>query len=427
MAQAPSSTEKAKTPKTNPAAKQQPAVPSLDELLDQALKNNPDVRVAEAKVREAEAELNRIRLQVSQKVISLHHDIATQKAIVEEFTQRYTTQEKLRSTGGTSQEDLRSAYLALEREKAKLAATEAEISSMVGKLPKTVTGSTVRLWNVETGKVIRTVPQLQEGTWVGSVAFSPDGKLLAVESDGTVRVFDARTGAVASAAKQEAVAPPAGSMEHKIRQALNKQITLKIQNASLEDVLKAVQSQVPDVPFHSVVAWGTGDAGKRSFQLGQLPLGAYLEAIQDTFRVNDQVVFIMREYGILVTSEADVPARAVRAVDVWKGKGWGITPGKSTSGSSDQTMAPPGLEGSVKAVDADNGMLTISLGSDAGLRLGHTLEVFHTGPEPKYWGRMQIRALCEREAVGKMISEAFQQSTKKIQVGDRVTSSRTTR
>src|SRR2546425_220306 len=39
---------------------------TLDELLAKALKDNPDLRVAESKVREAEAELNRTRLQALQ-------------------------------------------------------------------------------------------------------------------------------------------------------------------------------------------------------------------------------------------------------------------------------------------------------------------------------------------------------------------------
>src|SRR5437660_737827 len=43
--------------------------PTLEEMLNKALKDNPDIRVAEAKVREAEAELNRTRLQVTQKVL----------------------------------------------------------------------------------------------------------------------------------------------------------------------------------------------------------------------------------------------------------------------------------------------------------------------------------------------------------------------
>ena len=59
-----------------------PTVPSLEEMLTQATRDNPDVRVAEAKVREAEAELNRARLVVMQKVIELHSSLESQKAQV---------------------------------------------------------------------------------------------------------------------------------------------------------------------------------------------------------------------------------------------------------------------------------------------------------------------------------------------------------
>src|SRR5690349_11077908 len=46
--------------------------PGLEDLLTQALKENPDIRVAEAKVNEAEAELNRTRLQVMQKIVTFY-------------------------------------------------------------------------------------------------------------------------------------------------------------------------------------------------------------------------------------------------------------------------------------------------------------------------------------------------------------------
>src|SRR6516225_8016208 len=42
----------------------------LEELLAQALRDNPDVRVAAAKAAEAEAVLSRARLQVVQKVVA---------------------------------------------------------------------------------------------------------------------------------------------------------------------------------------------------------------------------------------------------------------------------------------------------------------------------------------------------------------------
>src|SRR5215469_3745646 len=71
--------EEEETPK---AAKQKaPQKKSaLEEMLAEALKNNPDIRVAAAKLAEADAELNRTRLQVTQKVASLHHAILSQKA-----------------------------------------------------------------------------------------------------------------------------------------------------------------------------------------------------------------------------------------------------------------------------------------------------------------------------------------------------------
>src|SRR6516164_866853 len=62
---------------------EKPVVPTLEEMLTRALKDNPDVRVAEAKVREAEAELNRTRLQVTQKVIAVHKALEAQKGLVD--------------------------------------------------------------------------------------------------------------------------------------------------------------------------------------------------------------------------------------------------------------------------------------------------------------------------------------------------------
>src|SRR5262249_49519257 len=58
------------------------AEPTLEEMLNKALKDNPDIRVAEAKMREADAELNRTRLQVTQKVLIFHHSRESQKAMV---------------------------------------------------------------------------------------------------------------------------------------------------------------------------------------------------------------------------------------------------------------------------------------------------------------------------------------------------------
>lgn len=74
------------------------------------------------------------------------------------------------------------------------------------------------------------------------------------------------------------------------------------------------------------------------------------------------------------------------------------------------------LDGLVKATDA-SGYVTVTLGSDAGLAKGHTLEVWRTEPEPKYLGTIRIVAVEHHEAVGKPVSTVRAGS---IRVGDHV-------
>src|SRR5437016_6331892 len=67
----------------------QPKTQSLEEVLARALKDNPDIRVAVTKVREAEAELHRTRLQVVQKVVVLRQNLDTQKAGLEAAREKW--------------------------------------------------------------------------------------------------------------------------------------------------------------------------------------------------------------------------------------------------------------------------------------------------------------------------------------------------
>src|SRR5688572_13808045 len=64
-----------------------PAAPekmSLEDMLTRALKDHPDIRVAEARLKESEAELSRARMQVAQKVIAFHASLVTARKQVEE-------------------------------------------------------------------------------------------------------------------------------------------------------------------------------------------------------------------------------------------------------------------------------------------------------------------------------------------------------
>ena len=72
----------------------------------------------------------------------------------------------------------------------------------------------------------------------------------------------------------------------------------------------------------------------------------------------------------------------------------------------------------VKASDAQSGYLTISIGSDAGLSKGDTLEVYRLKPEAAYLGTIEILAVRSDQAVAKPMSRA----RGAIRVGDRVSS-----
>ncbi len=106
---------------------------ALQELLAQALKNNPDVRVAESKVREAEAELYRARVNVLNRVVMQRNEIAAAKFMADEATARYEREVKLSQRGAVAERDIRAARAAMMKFRADLATKEAELDLLIGK------------------------------------------------------------------------------------------------------------------------------------------------------------------------------------------------------------------------------------------------------------------------------------------------------
>ncbi len=74
---------------------------------------------------------------------------------------------------------------------------------------------------------------------------------------------------------------------------------------------------------------------------------------------------------------------------------------------------PPQLHGKVLAVNRDN-LIEVSLGTDDGLRVGHTLEVYHNA---KYLGRVEVLNASADRAVAKILP-GFRKAA--IQKGDDV-------
>ncbi len=79
---------------------------SLDELLSAALKHNPDVQVAQAKVQEAEAELRRVRLGLLQRIVEANTSLDASRANVALSEATLKRLEKLAQAGNVSTEEV---------------------------------------------------------------------------------------------------------------------------------------------------------------------------------------------------------------------------------------------------------------------------------------------------------------------------------
>lgn len=76
-----------------------------------------------------------------------------------------------------------------------------------------------------------------------------------------------------------------------------------------------------------------------------------------------------------------------------------IAPGKDNP-------PPPNLEGTILSVDAKSKLVLLSVGSDAGLKVNHKLEVFRLGTDPKYLGRVVIVETSPKQAIARRMNGA---------------------
>jgi Skp family chaperone for outer membrane proteins len=76
--------------------------------------------------------------------------------------------------------------------------------------------------------------------------------------------------------------------------------------------------------------------------------------------------------------------------------------GTGVSVAETRNPPPEDVEGIILDTDAKTGMVTISIGTDHGINVGNTLEVFRIKPEPKYLGTIRILDAQAHQAVGRL-------------------------
>jgi hypothetical protein len=88
----------------------------------------------------------------------------------------------------------------------------------------------------------------------------------------------------------------------------------------------------------------------------------------------------------------------------------------ASNGGSVKNPPAEDVDGLVKAVDPESGLITITIGSDAGLSKGNTLEVYRLKPEATYLGTVVILMVRPNEAVARPLTRV----RGAIRVGDTV-------
>jgi hypothetical protein len=395
-----------------PAEEKKPS--ALEELIAQALRDNPDVRVGEAKVQEAEAELNRARLQVIQKVVAHQHTAETLTSAVKKAEAAYTVAQtelsrleedyagaqkqttdptvprlvNLRGAIEQARGKVETAKAALQAAKADLAKTQAELPYLLGKGAK------------EDKQAEATKRALE---WLG--------KQQAGDENATARLLYAHSIMQAEAAWK--AAQPQGTIADKLRKALDTSIKLKIEDDTpLGDVLDYLHN-LTGVPMVTTLP---RDTKLPRINIENVSLGAAFQCVEDVGKVQ----FGVRDYGILVSDK--LPSNVTRLHDFWKG---GDKPkaGDEKPRPSGHNPPPGKVEGEITDVGEGGGLAEFRVGQDAELEKGQTLEVYRhvQGKEYKYLGTLRVERVGVPKAghgVGKFVNKL----NAPVKVGDRVSS-----
>jgi hypothetical protein len=111
-----------------------PAKPpqALGDMLARAMQSNPEVLLAEARLEQARAELNQVRLKVTQEVIEAHAQRQALRHRIRGVHDRMEQAKALHANGVLPVDELRQAEVTLCESEGALAASEAQIRYLLG-------------------------------------------------------------------------------------------------------------------------------------------------------------------------------------------------------------------------------------------------------------------------------------------------------
>lgn len=238
----------------------QPIPNTLDKMLALALRSNPEVLLAEATLRQAQAELNAARLKVTQEVVMAFHQQRTQEGVLEASERQLQNAIALVKTGQTQSSTVTSAQVEVLKARASIDQLNAQLRYLLG------LGGDASLGSLPA----RGGADMAAGTPDGGSGGQPP-----LPQPASPRRPD-----------------PNAAMEEK----LAAKVSLSVTQETLADTL-ALLTATTEVPF--VQGVGLVDA-LVAIQLQDMPLEQVLLALTDQL-AEEELVFVIRDYGILVT------------------------------------------------------------------------------------------------------------------------------
>jgi Outer membrane efflux protein len=290
-------------PKKDGAPKEppKPAPGSLEDTLDKALRNSADIKAAEAKVRESEAQLHQVRQQVLTRATALHADLNLAKRMLAVAERGLANCERLEAAT-VPVGSILAAQAAVEKHRGEVEKLETELKSLRGEFA---------IQNIR------------------SVAFDPFGQALAVEgADGAVRVWDVKDGSrlsldvvkhflAASKAGPPKAPAVSGSMFDRVKKLLDQEVAFESPGLPLEKALRTLVAEAKsDIPIRVLLMKERAEVPVE-LPAGKLPVGAWIQALEDT---DPEVAVVVRDYGLLLTWNERIPAGAVAVSELWKMK-----------------------------------------------------------------------------------------------------------
>jgi hypothetical protein len=416
--------------------KKEPAPGSLEQLIAEALKNNPDIRVADAKVNQAEEEAKRTRMKVVGDISILHAEIESARAVWKEAELRFLRGKELLKRSAISAEDFAVMSLAHAKAKADLAVAEAKLPYLLGRMPGEKAGApkaTAALidelihkkW-LDFGKT----SEINDDEFLRRVTIDILGRTPLAEEIAQFKSMPEKTRRKQWIEKltqvdslpatrvdveklwQKYLLLPDSPMTDKLRKALDASTGGKFEYG--DTAPKVILDNLRDGAFTGINMQVRVKAWKKKsidIKLPQpVPMGAVLQLLEDEL----DIAFILRDYGIVVVAaDEKLPPGAVRVVDFWKhGKPPEAAPAKKDD--TPKTKAAK-ADGVVSKVNGD--LVEISIGSENGVEKNHTFDLFRLG-EKRWLGRIRVIEVMPTRAVGKLLPSALADVS--VRAGDQV-------